>query len=77
MSYHIADIKDEQEKSLKLSKVEEYKDAKKQKCELMAKLELSKTYMVALEGDCWVSRLTMKDLKSMSDITKQDHSEGS
>lgn len=72
MSYHIADIK--KGKLGKISKVieevEEYKDAKKQKCELMAKLELSDIYG-ALEAVAESHGLTMKDLKSMSDITKR------
>ena len=57
----------------KISKVqeeiEEYKDAIKQKCEIMAIVELADIYG-ALEELAKSHKLKMNDLKKMSNITK-------
>lgn len=58
----------------KISKVQEevneYKDAKKQKCKIMQELELADIYG-ALEAVAETHGLKMKDLKKMSRLTKR------
>lgn len=72
MSYHLKKIK--KGKLGKISKVQEevkeYKDALKQKCKIMAELELADIYG-ALEAVAKSHNLTMKDLKKMSELTKR------
>ena len=72
MSYHLKKIK--KGELGKISKVqeevEEYKDALKQKCKIMAGLELADIYG-ALEAVAESHNLTMKDLKKMSNLTKR------
>ena len=72
MSYHLKKIK--KGELGKISKVqeeiEEYKDALKQKCKIMAELELADIYG-ALEAVAESHNLTMKDLKKMSNLTKR------
>ena len=64
----------------KISKVqeeiEEYKDAIKQKCEIMAIVELADIYG-ALEAVAKSHHLSMKDLKKMSKLTKRAFKSGS
>lgn len=76
-SYHLKKIK---KGTLgKISKVqeeiEEYKDAIKQKCEIMAIVELADIYG-ALEAVAKSHNLSMKDLKKMSNITKRAFKNG-
>ena len=63
----------------KISKVqeeiEEYKDAIKQKCEIMAIVELADIYG-ALEAVAKSHNLSMKDLKKMSKLTKRAFKNG-
>lgn len=77
MSYHLKKIK--KGKLGKISKVieevNEYKDAIKQKCEIMAILELSDIYG-ALELVAKSHGVSMKDLKKMSKLTKRAFVEG-
>lgn len=77
MSYHIKKIK--KGELGKISKVqeeiEEYKDALKQKCKIMAELELADIYG-ALEAVAESHNLTMKDLKKMSNLTKRAFKSG-
>lgn len=77
MSYHLKKIK--KGELGKISKVqeevEEYKDALKQKCVIMAKLELADIYG-ALEAVAESHNLTMKDLKKMSNLTKRAFKSG-
>ena len=77
MSYHLKKIK--KGELGKISKVqeevEEYKDALKQKCKIMAKLELADIYG-ALEAVAESHHLTMKDLKKMSNLTKRAFKSG-
>ena len=77
-SYHLKKIK---KGTLgKISKVqeeiEEYKDAIKQKCEIMAIVELADIYG-ALEELAKSHKLKMDDLKKMSNITKRVFKSGS
>ena len=77
MSYHLKKIK---KGTLgKISKVqeeiEEYKDAIKQKCEIMAIVELADIYG-ALEAVAKSHNLSMKDLKKMSKLTKRAFKNG-
>ena len=78
MSYHLKKIK--KGKLGKISKVqeeiEEYKDAIKQKCTIMAELELADIYG-ALEAVAKSHNLSMKDLKKMSKLTKRAFESGS
>lgn len=78
MSYHLKKIK--KGELGKISKVqeeiEEYKDALKQKCKIMAELELADIYG-ALEAVAESHNLTMKDLKKMSNLTKRAFKSGS
>ena len=76
-SYHLKKIK---KGTLgKISKVqeeiEEYKDAIKQKCEIMAIVELADIYG-ALEAVAKSHKLKMNDLKKMSNITKRAFKNG-
>lgn len=77
MSYHLKKIK--KGKLGKVSKiieeVEEFKDALKQKSIIMAQLELSDIYG-ALESVALSMNLSMKDLKTMSKITKRAFKSG-
>ncbi len=77
MGYHLKKIK--KGKLGKISKVveeiNEYKDALKQKCEIMAILELSDIYG-ALELVAKSHGLTMKDLKKMSKLTTKAFLDG-
>lgn len=77
MSYHLKKIK--KGKLGKISKVQEevkeYKDALKQKCKIMAELELADIYG-ALEAVAKSHNLTMKDLKKMSELTKRAFKSG-
>ena len=77
MSYHLKKIK--KGELGKISKVqeeiEEYKDALKQKCKIMAELELADIYG-ALEAVAESHNLTMKDLKKMSNLTKRAFKSG-
>ena len=63
----------------KISKVqeeiEEYKDAIKQKCEIMAIVELADIYG-ALEAVAKSHKLKMNDLKKMSKLTKRAFKNG-
>lgn len=72
MGYHIKKIK--KGKIGKISKVQEeideFKDAMKQDCKIMAILELSDIYG-ALEEVANNFNLSMNDLKKMSNITKR------
>ena len=78
MSYHLKKIK--KGELVKISKVqeevEEYKDAMKQKCKIMAELELADIYG-ALEAVAKSHNLTMKDLKKMAKLTKRAFESGS
>lgn len=56
--------------------VEEFLDAKEQKCIIMEQLELADIYG-ALEFLASTYQLTMDDLKKMSDLTKSAFKEGS
>ena len=76
-SYHLKKIK---KGTLgKISKVqeeiEEYKDAIKQKCEIMAIVELADIYG-ALEAVAKSHKLKMNDLKKMSKLTKRAFKNG-
>ena len=76
-SYHLKKIK---KGTLgKISKVqeeiEEYQDAKKQKCKIMQELELADIYG-ALEAVALSHGLKMKDLKKMSKLTKRAFESG-
>lgn len=77
MSYHLKKIK--KGKLGKISKVQEevkeYKDALKQKCKIMAELELADIYG-ALEAVAKSHNLRMKDLKKMSELTKRAFKSG-
>lgn len=77
MSYHLKKIK--KGELGKISKVQEevdeYKDALKQKCKIMAELELADIYG-ALESVAESHNLTMKDLKKMSNLTKRAFKSG-
>ena len=63
----------------KISKVqeeiEEYRDAKKQKCKIMQELELADIYG-ALEAVAETHGLKMKDLKKMNELTKRAFKSG-
>ena len=77
LGYHLKKIK---KGTLgKISKVqeeiEEYKDAIKQKCEIMAIVELADIYG-ALEAVAKSHNLSMKDLKKMSKLTKRAFKNG-
>ena len=77
-SYHLKKIK---KGTLgKISKVqeeiEEYQDAKKQKCKIMQELELADIYR-ALESLAKTHGLKMKDLQKMSQLTKRAFKSGS
>ena len=78
MSYHLKKIK--KGELGKISKVqeevEEYKDAMKQKCTIMAELELADIYG-ALEAVAKSHNLSIKDLKKMSKLTKRAFESGS
>ena len=78
MSYHLKKIK--KGELGKISKVQEevneYKDAIKQKCLIMAELELADIYG-ALEAVAKSHNLSMKDLKKMSKLTKRAFKSGS
>ena len=78
MSYHLKKIK--KGELGKISKVQEevdeYKDAIKQNCKIMAELELADIYG-ALEAVAESHNLTMKDLKKMSNLTKRAFKSGS
>ena len=77
MSYHkrnitkgiLGDISKVQEE------IEEYLDAKEQKCYIMELVELSDIYG-ALESLCETYKISMEDLKIMSDITKRAFKSG-
>ena len=76
-SYHLKKIK---KGTLgKISKVqeeiEEYQDAKKQKCEIMQELELSDIYG-ALDVVALSHGLKMKDLQKMAELTKRAFESG-
>ena len=76
-SYHLKKIK---KGTLgKISKVqeeiEEYIDAKNQKCKIMQELELADIYG-ALEAVAMSHGLKMKDLKKMSELTKRAFKSG-
>ena len=77
MGYHLKKIK----KGIlgKISKVqeeiEEYKDAKRQKCKIMQELELADIYG-ALEAVAKTHGLKMKDLQKMSQLTKRAFKSG-
>ena len=77
MSYHLKKIK--KGELGKISKVQEevqeYIDAKKQKCKIMQELELADIYG-ALEALAESHGLKMKDLKRMSHITKRAFKSG-
>ena len=77
LGYHLKKIK---KGTLgKISKVqeeiEEYKDAIKQKCEIMAIVELADIYG-ALEAVAKSHNLSMNDLKKMSKLTKRAFKNG-
>lgn len=77
MSYHLKKIK---KGTLgKISKVqeeiEEYRDAKKQKCKIVQELELADIYG-ALEAVAHSHGLKMKDLKKMSQLIKRAFESG-
>ena len=75
--YHLKKIK--KGELGKISKVQEevqeYKDAMKQKCKIMAELELADIYG-ALEAVAHSHGLKMKDLKKMSELTKRAFESG-
>lgn len=77
MSYHLKKIK--KGKLGNISKVQEevqeYKDAKKQKCKIMQELELADIYG-ALEAVAITHGLKMRDLKKMSELTKRAFKSG-
>ena len=77
LGYHLKKIK--KGNLGKISKVqeeiEEYKDAIKQKCEIMAIVELADIYG-ALEAVAKSHNLSMKDLKKMSKLTKRAFKNG-
>ncbi len=78
LGYHLKKIK---KGTLgKISKVqeeiEEYRDAKKQKCKIMQELELADIYG-ALESLAKTHGLKMKDLQKMSQLTKRAFKSGS
>lgn len=58
-----------------LEEIEEYRDAKKQKCKIMQELELADIYG-ALEAVAETHGLKMKDLKKMSELTKRAFESG-
>ena len=55
--------------------IEEYQDAKKQKCKIMQELELADIYG-ALEAVAATHGLKMQDLKKMSKLTKRAFESG-
>ena len=58
-----------------LEEIEEYQDAKKQKCKIMQELELADIYG-ALEAVDETHGLKMKDLNKMSELTKRAFESG-
>lgn len=77
-SYHLKKIKKGKLGYISkvIEEIEEYNDAKKQKCEIMQQLELSDIYG-ALEAVARTHGLKMKDLKKMSKLTKRAFESGS
>lgn len=75
--YHITKIK--KGKLGEISKIEEelseLKDAEKQNCKIMIMVELSDLYG-SIEEYCKKHDITMKDLKTFSDITKRAFKNG-
>jgi hypothetical protein len=74
MGYHINKIKKGQigEASKIEEELEEFKDALKQDCKLMALLELSDMYgAIELYLQKHHPNVTMKDLKKMSELTQR------
>lgn len=59
-----------------LEEIEEYQDAKRQKCKIMQELELADIYG-ALEAVAATHGLKMQDLKKMSELTKRAFESGS